>query len=52
MDTYSAVRDRLLVLCESKRISFHKLAMDSGVPPSTNKKYIVRKKQKPRYSDN
>lgn len=47
MDTYSAVRDRLLVLCEIKRVSFHKLAMDSGVPPSTIKIFCTEKAKTP-----
>ena len=47
MDTYSAVRDRLLVLCEIKRVSFHKLAMDSGVPPSTIKNILYGKSKNP-----
>ena len=47
MDTYSAVRDRLLVLCEIKRVSFHKLALDSGVPPSTIKNILYGKSKNP-----
>lgn len=47
MDTYSAVRDRLLLLCEQKRVSFHKLAMESGVPPSTIKNILYGKSKNP-----
>ncbi len=47
MDTYSAVRDRLLYLCNEKRMSIHKLAMESAVPPSTIKNILYGKSQNP-----
>ena len=47
MDTYSAVRYRLLILCEQKRVSFHKLAIESGVPPSTIKNILYGKSKNP-----
>ena len=38
MNTYIAVKNRLLELCGEKHLSIHKLAMESAVPPSTIKK--------------
>ena len=37
MDTYNAVKKRILSLCDERGISVHKLAMESAVPPSTIK---------------
>ena len=47
MDTYTTVKNRLLVLCEQKRITIHKLAMESGVAPSTIKNILYGKSQNP-----
>ncbi len=47
MDTYSAVKNRLLALCEEKRMSIHKLATESAVPPSTIKNILYGKSQNP-----
>ena len=47
MDTYTAVKNRLLVLCEEKRMSIHKLATESAVPPSTIKNILYGKSQNP-----
>ncbi|MBQ8325130.1 MAG: helix-turn-helix transcriptional regulator [Clostridia bacterium] len=47
MDTYTAVKDRLLLLCEERRISIHKLATESAVPPSTIKNILYGKSQNP-----
>lgn len=47
MDTYSAVRDRLLILLDEKKMSIHKLAMESSVPPSTIKNILYGKSQNP-----
>ncbi len=47
MDTYSAVRNRLLVLCEQKGISIHALALESAVPPSTIKNILYGKSKNP-----
>ena len=47
MDTYSAVKDRLLCLCYEKRMSIHKLATESAVPPSTIKNILYGKSQNP-----
>jgi len=47
MDIYTAVKNRLLVLCEEKRMSIHKLAIESAVPPSTIKNILYGKSQNP-----
>ena len=47
MDTYTAVKNRLLVLCEEKRMSINKLATESAVPPSTVKNILYGKSQNP-----
>lgn len=47
MDTYTAVKNRLLRLCEEKRMSIHKLATESAVPPSTIKNILYGKSVNP-----
>ncbi|MBO5023162.1 MAG: helix-turn-helix transcriptional regulator [Clostridia bacterium] len=47
MDTYTAVKNRLLVLCEEKQISIHKLAIESAVAPSTIKNILYGKSKNP-----
>lgn len=47
MDTYTAVKNRLLRLCAEKGISIHKLAMESAVPPSTIKNILYGKSVNP-----
>lgn len=47
MDTYSTVKNRLIALCETKKMSIHKLAMESAVPPSTIKNILYGKSQNP-----
>ena len=47
MDTYTAVKNRLLRLCEEKHMSIHKLAMESAVPPSTVKNILYGKSLNP-----
>ena len=47
MDTYTTVKNRLLMLCEEKRMSIHRLAMESAVPPSTIKNILYGKSQNP-----
>ena len=47
MDTYTAVKNRLLRLCEEKRMSIHKLATESAVPPSTVKNILYGKSVNP-----
>ena len=47
MDTYSLVKNRILELCEQKNMSMHKLAIVSGVSPSTLKSIIYKKSKNP-----
>ena len=47
MDTYTTVKNRLLVLCEEKRMSIHKLATESAVAPSTIKNILYGKSKNP-----
>ena len=47
MDTYTAVKNRLLVLCGKYNMSIHKLAMESAVAPSTIKNILYGKSQNP-----
>jgi transcriptional regulator with XRE-family HTH domain len=47
MDTYTIVKNRLLALCEEKKMSIHKLAMESAVAPSTIKNILYGKSQNP-----
>lgn len=47
MDTYSAVKERLMRLCYEKKMSIHKLAIESAVPPSTIKNILYGKSQNP-----
>lgn len=47
MDTYTAVRERLLSLLEERRMSVHKLAIESAVPHSTIKNVIYGKSVNP-----
>ncbi|MBQ8358073.1 MAG: helix-turn-helix transcriptional regulator [Clostridia bacterium] len=47
MDTYTAVKNRLLMLCEEKKMSIHKLSMESAVPPSTVKNILYGKSKNP-----
>ncbi len=47
MDTYSTVKNRLLTLCEEKRLTINKLATESGVSPSTVKSILYGKSKNP-----
>ena len=47
MDTYTTVKNRLLLLCDEKRMSIHKLALESGVAPSTIKNILYGKSVNP-----
>jgi len=47
MNTYTAVKIRLLKLCDEKGVSIHKLATDSAVPPSTIKNILYGKSRNP-----
>lgn len=47
MNTYTTVKNRILVLCEEKKMSIHKLAMESAVAPSTIKNILYGKSKNP-----
>ena len=44
---YEAVKNRLLRLLAENKMSIHKLAMESGVPPSTIKNILYGKSKNP-----
>ena len=47
MDTYKTVKNRILYLCEEKKMTINKLATESGVAPSTIKNILYGKSQNP-----
>lgn len=47
MNTYTAVKNRILQLLGEKNMSIHKLAMESAVPPSSIKNILYGKSQNP-----
>lgn len=47
MDTYTTVKNRILALLEEKKMSIHKLAIESGIPPSTIKNILYGKSKNP-----
>lgn len=47
MDTYTTVKNRILYLCEEKRMTINKLATESGVAPSTVKNILYGKSHNP-----
>ena len=47
MNTYDAVKIRILKLLGEKNISIHKLATESAVPPSTIKNILYGKSKNP-----
>lgn len=47
MDTYTATKNRLLQLLGEKKLSVHKLAMESAVPPSSIKNILYGKSKNP-----
>ena len=47
MSTYNAVKNRILQLLEEKKLSIHKLAMESGVAPSSVKNILYGKSVNP-----
>lgn len=47
MNTYLTVRNRLLQLLGEKKMSIHKLAIESAVPPSSIKNILYGKSQNP-----
>lgn len=47
MNTYNAVKNRILNLCEEKRMTINKLATESGVAPSSVKNILYGKSKNP-----
>ena len=47
MDTYTTTKNRLLELLGEKKMSIHKLAMESAVSPSSIKNILYGKSQNP-----
>lgn len=47
MKTYTIVKNRILSLCEEKKITINKLSTESGVAPSTIKNILYGKSQNP-----
>ena len=47
MDTYTVVKNRLLELLGAKKMSIHKLAMESAVPPSSIKNILYGMSKNP-----
>ena len=47
MDTYTTVKNRILHLCEEKRMTLNKLATHSGIAPSTLKNILYGKSRNP-----
>ncbi len=47
MDTYQAVKNRILQLCEQKGMSIYKLSMESAVSPSSIKNILYGKSKNP-----
>ena len=45
--TYDAVKNRLLQLCEQKKMSIYKLSVESGIAPSTIKNILYGKSKNP-----
>lgn len=47
MDTYTAVKNRILQLLGEKQMSIHKLAMESALAPSSIKNILYGKSRNP-----
>ena len=47
MNTYTIVKNRILYLCEERKITINRLATESGVAPSTIKNILYGKSQNP-----
>ena len=47
MDTYTAVKNRILFLCDQKHMTINNLATDSAVAPSTIKNILYGKSHNP-----
>lgn len=48
MDTITAVKNRILVLCEQRNLTINKLANLSAIPPSSLKNILYGKSQNPK----
>lgn len=48
MDTLTAVKNRILYLCDERGISINKLATMSALPPSSVKNILYGKSQNPK----
>lgn len=48
MDTVSAIRDRILRLCEERNITINRLATLSALPPSSIKNILYGKSRDPK----
>ncbi len=47
MDMYTAVKNRILQLCDEKGMSIYRLALEAGVSPSTIKSILYGKSKNP-----
>ena len=47
MDTYNAVKNRIVQLCKEKHITINRLATESGVSPSSIKNILYGKSKNP-----
>ena len=47
MNTYEAVKNRIMILCEEKKFTINRLATESGVAPSTLKNILYGKSLNP-----
>ena len=47
MNTYNVVKNRILQLLEERKMSIHKLAMESAVAPSSIKNILYGKSRNP-----
>ena len=47
MDTYPAVKNRILYLCNEKRMTLNKLATVAAIPPSSLKNILYGKSHNP-----
>ena len=47
MGAYETVRDRILQLCEQKKMTINKLATEAGIPPSSLKNILYGKSKNP-----
>ena len=48
MDTITAVKNRILILCEQRNMIINKLANLSAIPPSSLKNILYGKSQNPK----